>query len=136
MPTQTESSTHHQSRILVMDDEDHVRNILQKVLEKFGYQVDMTVDGEEAVTLYQTLLKDQIRPDLVVLDLTVPGGMGGKEAARLILEQDPEAKILISTGNPDDPQLIDHASCGIKEILAKPFRLDVLKERIADLLNQ
>ena len=124
-----------QSKILVMDDEKHVRDILKKVLIKFGHHVELTKNGEEAVTRYKELLENNSPADLVILDLSVPGAMGGKEASEIILEMDPEANIMISSGNINDPVIADYESLNIRDVLPKPFRLDVLKTKVEQILN-
>ena len=132
----TESSDQIAARILVMDDEHHVRDILRKVLEKFGYEVDLTSDGHEAVSQYKSCLENSTPVSLSILDLSIPGGMGGKEASEQILDIDPEAKIIISTGNPSDPRLQNYRDSGIRDILAKPFRLDNLKTKVQEILSE
>jgi len=113
-------------KILIMDDEDYICNILSKMYEKFGYRVELTSAGEQAVEHYKTLKAKGTPADLVILDLTIPDGMSGREAASLILDFDPDAKIIISTGNPYDPMLSNYRDLGIKNILTKPFRMDHL----------
>ena len=136
MSESAESSDQTAPRILVMDDEHHVRDILRKVLEKFGYPVDLTEDGEAAVSHYKTSLEAGTPVGLVILDLSVPGGMGGKEASEKILAIDPQAKIIISSGNPNDPLLQNYQESGIQDILAKPYRLDKLKTKVQEILSQ
>jgi CheY-like chemotaxis protein len=123
-------------RILVMDDEESVLKIIQLILEKFNYQVFLARHGQEAVSLYASLSADKIPADIVILDLTVPDGMGGKEAARQIFEMDPNAKIIISSGNTQDPELSDYESWGVTDIISKPFRMENLKKMIARILAQ
>jgi len=134
MTIQSQPSDTRQQKILIMDDEDYIRNILNKMFEKFGYLVELTCDGDEAVQRYKSL-KDEGNPaDLVILDLSIPGGMGGKEAAQKILEFHPQAKIIISTGNPNDPLLSDYSEHGIISVLSKPFRLDSLMETVKQVI--
>ncbi len=131
---QTDLPEGGQPRILVMDDEESVLKIIKLILEKFNYQVYLARHGQEAVDQYSALLNDKIPADIVVLDLTVPDGMGGKEAAQRIFKMDPNAKIIISSGNTQDPELSDYDSWGVTDIISKPFRMDSLKEKIARIL--
>ncbi len=133
---QTDLPEGGQPRILVMDDEDSVLKIIKLILEKFNYQVFLARNGQEAVDQYSALLRDKIPAHIVILDLTVPDGMGGKEAAQQIFKMDPDVKIIISSGNIQDPELSDYDSWGVTDIIAKPFRMDSLKKKIAQILAQ
>ncbi len=116
------------ARILVMDDEKHILNITRKMLERFGHTVTIALDGEEAIARYREAL-DQKQPfHLVIMDLTIPGGMGGREASETLLSMDPHARILISSGYGNDPLMTDFAAFGLKGIIPKPFRVSELKE--------
>ncbi|MBU1341219.1 MAG: response regulator [Proteobacteria bacterium] len=133
---ESESSSKEPLKILVMDDEDHIRTILKKMLEKFGYSVELTHDGETAISQYKKLLKSNRPPDLTIMDLTIPGGMGGKEASKIILGLDPKAKIVVSSGYSNDPIMSDHKSYGLKGIIPKPYRLEELRSTIKKILEQ
>lgn len=128
-------NTKARARILVMDDEEHIRSITRKMLEKFGHAVALTKDGEEAVTEYKNAMSQEDAYDLVIMDLTVPGGKGGKEASTEILEFDPNARILVSSGYSNDPVMADYKTHGLKGIIAKPYRLTELKETVERLLR-
>ena len=116
------------ARILVMDDEKHILNITRKMLERFGHCVDITLDGEDAVHRYKAALENGHPFHLVIMDLTIPGGMGGREASEAILAMDPHARILISSGYGNDPLMTDFAAFGLKGIIPKPFRVPELQE--------
>ena len=118
------------ARILVMDDEKHIRNITRKMLERFGHSVSLAADGQQAVQIYKEAMDQQTPYDLVIMDLTIPGGMGGREASEAILAMDPRAKILISSGYGNDPMMTDYQSYGLKGIIPKPFRVSELKETV------
>ncbi|WDP89444.1 MAG: response regulator [Desulfobacter sp.] len=124
-----------QPDILVMDDEEHIRNITKKMLEKFGYHVSLTADGSEAVHEYRSALDRSAPYALVILDLTIPNGMGGEEAARKILDMDPQARLVVSSGYLDDPVMADYPSYGLKGAIPKPYRLNDLKEMVANLVS-
>jgi two-component system cell cycle sensor histidine kinase/response regulator CckA len=78
-------------RILIMDDEDLIRDIATEILQFAGYQVESCADGKSAVELFRAARESAVPFDAVILDLTIPGGMGGKEAAGLLLEINPAA---------------------------------------------
>ena len=122
-------------KILVMDDEPHIRSITRKMLEKFGYAVTLASDGREAVSAYRDALDQGSPYRLVILDLAVPCGMGGKDAAREILAIDPSACLAVASGYTDDPLLEDYTSYGLKGVIPKPFRLAELKETVRRLTS-
>ena len=124
------------ANILVMDDEEHIRTITQKMLEKFGHTVTMTCDGEQAVAAYAQAMEAGHRFHVVIMDLTIPGGMGGQEASRIILDMDPEANIVVSSGYSNDKIMSDYKAYGLKGIIPKPFRLADLKTTIENLIAQ
>jgi len=125
-----------QSRILVMDDEDHIRNISKRLLEKFGYIVELANDGEDAISKYKKLLENNTPAHLVIMDLTIPGGMGGKEASKLILDFDPKAKIVVSSGYSNDPIMANYKEYGLKGIIPKPYRMEELKTTVKKILAE
>ncbi len=107
-------------RILVMDDQADVRETLGKMLQRLGYEVDFAEDGQEAFERYTAAHKEGRGFDAVILDLTVPGGMGGKEAQAKIKAIDPQARIIVTSGYADDPILSDYQNYGFCEAIAKP----------------
>lgn len=124
-----------QASILVMDDEEHIRSITQKMLEKFGYSVSLTENGEKAIEMYCKALEKNSPFDLVIMDLTIPGGMGGKDASQAILKMDPAACIIISSGDSNDPVMSDYAAYGLRGIIPKPYRIAELKTTVENLLS-
>ncbi|MGC8839485.1 MAG: CHASE4 domain-containing protein [Anaerolineae bacterium] len=123
-----------QGRVLVMDDGEMVRGALRAMLESLGYEVALARDGAEALEQYRAA-RDAGRPfHAVVLDLTVPGGMGGKEAAQELLRLDPEARLIVSSGYSNDPVLSEHTRYGFRGVLPKPFRLDDLARVLREVL--
>jgi two-component system cell cycle sensor histidine kinase/response regulator CckA len=117
-----------QGRILVMDDEEMVRDVMGLMLKRLGYQVDFAVNGAEAVALYAAARQEGRPFSAVIFDLTVPGGMGGQEALHQILERDPGVKAIVSSGYSDDPSMANFKACGFKGVITKPYKITELSE--------
>jgi len=120
IPELEQASLH--GRILLMDDEQMVRDVARKMLVTMGCDVVLSENGEEAIALYQEAMNSENRFDLVVMDLTVPGGMGGKEAVKEILALDPEARVIVSSGYSNDPILAHYSDHGFCGVIVKPYR--------------
>ncbi len=123
-------------RILVMDDEEIVRKTIGFMLEKSGYRVEFAVNGSEAVERYRTMKDSENSYDAVILDLTVPGEMGGKAAIEKMLEIDPEINAIVSSGYFNDPVIANYRSYGFKGVLAKPFLIFDLQKVLQDVLEK
>jgi PAS domain S-box-containing protein len=113
-------------RALVMDDEEIIRKTSTRMLGKIGYSVDTARDGKEAIEMYTSAARANSNYDIVLMDLTVPGGMGGREAAEKILELFPAACIIATSGYTNETIQTDYASHGFKNFLPKPFTIDDL----------
>lgn len=113
-------------RILVMDDEEPVRKVCTEILRHLGYEVEAVADGCELVALYKDYLERGVRPDVVIVDLKVPGGMDGREAAVRIRALDAEARLLVSSGYSTDPIMADYRSHGFVGVIAKPYDIHEL----------
>jgi PAS domain S-box-containing protein len=123
-------------KILVMDDEPMVRTVLGKMLLAMGYEVESAQDGAQALELY-TRAQDTGDPFVtVILDLTVPGGMGGKEAMARLLKIDPQIKAIVSSGYSDDPVMAEFQAYGFTDVIAKPYRISELDKVLKNTLNQ
>lgn len=119
--------------ILVMDDERLVLDTVTRMLQHLGHEVTKANEGAEAVERYREQLADGRRFDFVIMDLTVVGGMGGREAAQQILALDPAAQIIVSSGYSEGAEMANYEELGFVSILAKPYTLDNLREALNDL---
>ena len=122
--------------VLIMDDEDVVRDVAKEMLLEMGLNVDTAIDGEEAIEKFILAKERKKDYDIIIMDLTVPGGIGGQEASKEILKIDKKAKIVVSSGYSNDPVMSDYKKYGFSARIVKPFYFDVLKEIITELLNK
>ncbi len=111
-------------RALVMDDEAPVREMAASMLRRLGLEVTTTVDGGEVVRAYSEALSGGERYSLVILDLTVPGAMGGKEAMTELLKLDPEVRAVVSSGYSNDPVMAHYREHGFRARVPKPYEFD------------
>lgn len=128
------AGNHLGGSILVMDDEQMIRDLAAEMLNYLGYQVTTCINGEEAVAYYTVARASGAPFAAVIMDLTIPGGMGGKEAARQILELDPEACLIVSSGYSSDPIMSDYSSYGFIGSVAKPYNISELGQAMAALI--
>ena len=122
-------------RILVMDDEEIVREVAGRMLEYLGYEVEVAVDGVEALERYQKARESGEPFDAVIMDVIVAGGMGGEEAIRKLLEIDSEAKAIVSSGSRD-PAMTEFAQYGFRGVIAKPYRIAELSEVVRRVITR
>jgi CheY-like chemotaxis protein len=113
-----------------MDDDEVVRDIVGRMLTELGYGVEFAVNGEETLEKYAQSLASGVRFDLVILDLTIKRGMGGKEAITQLLAMDPAVRAIVSSGYSDDQVMANYRQFGFREALAKPFRLAELNSAL------
>jgi PAS domain S-box-containing protein len=133
--TPTADSTNGKGNILVMDDEDYIRRLAAEMLGHLGYEVTCAADGAEAAELYRTFKRSGRPFDAVILDLTVPGGIGGKDAVAILRQIDPGVVAIVSSGYSNDPILADPGKFGFSGIVAKPYTLRVLSEAVHGALQ-
>jgi len=114
-------------RILLMDDEQIILDVTLEVLRFLGYDVVFARDGAAAVELYEKATADGQPFDLVILDLTIPDGMSGREAMERLREFDPAVKAVVSSGYSNDPVMQDYTSYGFSGKLTKPYRITEIK---------
>jgi len=120
--------TNIRKRILFMDDEEVIRNLAAEFLTLGGCEVTVANDGEEAIMLYAQAMRQGKKFDLVILDLTIPGGMGGKETLARILNLDPKVTAIASSGYSHDPIMSDYRGHGFVAVLPKPYDGNQIQE--------
>ncbi|MHB8882863.1 MAG: hybrid sensor histidine kinase/response regulator [Thermodesulfovibrionales bacterium] len=121
-------------KVLFMDDDPRVRYIVIEIIKHFGYDVEIAEKGEEAVELFRKAWMAGSAFDAVILDLTVPGGMGGDVTMKKLREIDPGARGIISSGYADSPVMKDFMDYGFSGAIAKPYKIDELREALHKLL--
>jgi len=131
---QTPINVSKKAKILFLDDEEMLQEIVQEILTLHGFHVDLASTGQEAVKKYKSAFEAGEPHDLVIMDLTIPGGMGGKETINEILKRNKDAKCIITSGYGDDQVLANYGKYGFKAALKKPFQLETLVEVINDVL--
>lgn len=116
-----------------MDDEDMVGEIACQMLEFLGFDAEWVSDGEDAVKQYKKKQADGAPFAAVIMDLTIPGGMGGKEAVVEILNIDEQAKVFVSSGYSTDPIMLNFKEYGFSGGIAKPFDLAAMQEMLSSI---
>jgi CheY-like chemotaxis protein len=122
-------------RILVMDDEAGIRSLAVRMLNRLGHDVEAVDDGMAAVERYTRALKSGNPFDAVLLDLVVPGGMGGRETMELLNEVDPSVKAIVVSGYAQDPAVTQFHEYGFKASIAKPYTLEELDSTLHSVIT-
>jgi CheY-like chemotaxis protein len=117
-----------------MDDEEMLRSVVSRMLEIMGYEVTAAAEGAEAIDLYKEASEAGTPFNAAILDLSVQNGMGGKESAAGILEFDPDAVLLVSSGFVGDPVLREYRDYGFRGVIPKPYTSDELREGLSRVL--
>lgn len=122
-------------KILLMDDDELVREAAGQMISQLGYEVEYASDGLEAIEKYRDAMEIGSPFDAVMIDLTVPGGMGGKEAQKRLMEIDPSVRSIVSSGYSNDPVMSRFDEYGFKSVLTKPYSIEVLSKTLHGVLN-
>jgi len=120
--------------ILLMDDDESVRTVSSRMLEKLGFDVRTAANGDEAVSFFKEACEAGSTFDAVILDLTVATGMGGEEAAREIKKIDPEARIIVTSGYSTDSILSDYKRYGFCGVIVKPYKIKDLSQLLSRVI--
>ncbi len=121
-------------RVLVMDDEKELCELVRKILATKGYAVELAYDGAQAIAMYRQAMAQSLPFDCTIMDLTIPGGIGGKEAIREILLLDPKAKAIVSSGYAEDPVMASFGDYGFKGVIPKPYTPAMLVQVVQEVI--
>lgn len=122
-------------KILVMDDEEIIRRLAGDILDYLGYQVEFAVSGEDAIEKYQKARDSGNPHDLIIMDLTIPGGMGGKEAIERLMCIDPSVRAIVSSGYSNDPILAEFRKYGFSGVVKKPYSVAELSQIVYEVIT-
>ena len=122
-------------RVLVMDDEPKVATALTRMLRRLGYECETVSDGASALQAWKNAMASDHPFDVAIMDLTIPAGMGGKEANEKLKELDPDAKAIVSSGYSEDPIIAQYEKFGFLGVLAKPYGIGQAAEVLSRVLN-
>ncbi|HOD47457.1 MAG TPA: ATP-binding protein, partial [Opitutaceae bacterium] len=125
-----------QGRILFMDDEEPIRRLATALLKRMGHLVHAVGEGESAVAEYERGVESGAPYDVVILDLTVPGGLGGLDVLRTLRKRYPEVLAIVSSGYSSDPVLADYCSFGFQGMIPKPYKLEDFARVLNEVLGQ
>ena len=123
-------------KVLIMDDEESIRLLLSDLLSMLGYEPAATKDGMECIEMYAEALRCGQPFDLVILDLTIPGAMGGEEAISRLLELDPHVRAIVSSGYADAPIMSNYQDYGFSGVIKKPYDVTELCAVIERVLTK
>ena len=123
-------------KVLLVDDEEIIIDVSREVLQFLGYDAAFAKEGMAAIELYKQE-KEAGRPfDLVIIDLTIPDGMGGRETIERLRSYDPGVKAVVSSGYANDPVVQDFAKYGFSGRLTKPYRINEMKALLEDIIHK
>ncbi len=122
-------------KILVMDDEEIVRRVTGGMLDSLGYETEFAQDGQGAIDMYKRAMETGKSYDAVFVDLTIPGGMGGREAISQLCEIDPNIKAIVSSGYANNPVMANYQKYGFVAVVSKPYEIEPLSRTLHDVLK-
>ncbi len=122
-----------QKRVLLVDDEEVVRHVVTRMLDTLGHEVLAVEEGEAALLEYRRARQAGTPYDVVIMDLTVQNGLGGREAVGLLLQEDPQARVILSSGYSNDPVLCNFQEHGFKGVITKPYLIEDLRSTLENL---
>ena len=127
---QSVSNNQINGRILIMDDQKPILKMMSRMLNRLGYDTDCAIDGAQAFDIYKKAIQENNPFDFVILDLTIPGGMGGAEAIKKLRELDSNVKAVVSSGYSNDPIMSNYKEYGFCGLIPKPYTKDQMKNLI------
>jgi CheY-like chemotaxis protein len=122
-------------RILIMDDEDYIRNLCRQMLSRLGCEVQCVANGQEAIAAFKRHREEGQPFDVLLLDLTIPAGMGGREALREISRIDPDVTAVVFSGYANDAIMAEYEEYGFSGVLPKPFDMEKLTAVLSEVLT-
>jgi len=134
-PTDQSTTPLPRRRVLVMDDQLPVQRMVSRILKRLGMECEVAADGASAVDLYRAAMDHGQAFDLVILDLTIPAGMGGREAIQQLREMDPEVRAVVSSGYANDPVMARYQEHGFAAVLAKPYTFKQFQGLLQDMFD-
>jgi two-component system, cell cycle sensor histidine kinase and response regulator CckA len=123
-------------RVLVMDDEEGIRDVISRMLSIRGIEVETAGEGSVAIAKYEKAIREGRRFDVVILDLTVPVGMGGRETMEHLIELDPGVRGIVASGYSSDPIMVEYRKYGFSGVISKPFVINDLFNQIITLAGE
>ncbi|MHA1511699.1 MAG: hybrid sensor histidine kinase/response regulator, partial [Promethearchaeota archaeon] len=120
--------------IIVMDDQDYIKKLLLKLLNRLGYNVIITSEGKEFLQVYRNRIQSQKEVSCIIMDLTISGGLGGKETIKNLREFDSDVKVIVSSGYSNDPIMANYKEYGFNGVLPKPFSINDLSNLLSQIL--
>ncbi len=133
--TKREKRVPGSGKILVMDDEASVRAVAGAMLRNLGYSAEFAKDGNEAIKLYRSAREFGNPFNMIIMDLTIPGGMGGKDAIKKLLEIDPKVKAIVSSGYSTDPIMAEYQKYGFQGVIVKPYVIEEFSQVLRQVNN-
>lgn len=122
-------------RILVMDDDESILKVTNEVLEHLGYTIASSRNGSEAIMMYENALRAGMPFDTVIMDLTVRGGLGGKETMEELIKIDPQVKAIVSSGYANHLVIVDHRKYGFRGAVTKPYSIEELSTTLHNVIT-
>ncbi|HEX3035879.1 MAG TPA: response regulator [Thermodesulfobacteriota bacterium] len=123
-------------KVLIMDDEELIRDVAGEILGQLGYEVEFAKNGTEAIELYVRARESSKSFNLVIMDLTIPGEMGGKETIEKLKEVDPGIKAIVSSGYFNHPVMAEYKNYGFKGVVTKPYKIEEFSKTVYEVINQ
>lgn len=133
--TKTPETTRGQGSILLMDDQQQIREVAGQMLSSLGYDVTVACDGQEAIRIYKDALESQCCFSAVILDLTVPGAMGGRETIQRLKAMHPAAKAIVISGYSNSDVMKEYRKWGFDGVINKPFGISDLSQTLNSVLQ-